>query len=141
MFARVKSFFEIYKETYSRILSKSRLFVRSVKQGYWPIVGRKLMVSFFEDDVPSRERDISSSLFRPLASKNSSSAICCKISFVIPSGPVGGDILVSSALASEISSSVSMMFSLLLLCASSRYSWNTFTRFLSYFPSSMVMVR
>eukprot|EP00924_Labyrinthula_sp_SR-Ha-C_P000522 snap_masked-scaffold_27-processed-gene-1.42-mRNA-1 protein AED:1.00 eAED:1.00 QI:0/0/0/0/1/1/6/0/158 len=34
------------------------------------------------------ERDISSSLFRPLGSKNSSSASCCKISFVIPSGPV-----------------------------------------------------
>eukprot|EP00924_Labyrinthula_sp_SR-Ha-C_P004303 snap_masked-scaffold_3-processed-gene-19.60-mRNA-1 protein AED:1.00 eAED:1.00 QI:0/0/0/0/1/1/5/0/98 len=33
------------------------------------------------------ERDISSSLFRPLGSKNSSSASCCKISFVIPSGP------------------------------------------------------
>eukprot|EP00924_Labyrinthula_sp_SR-Ha-C_P015191 snap_masked-scaffold_9-processed-gene-10.44-mRNA-1 protein AED:1.00 eAED:1.00 QI:0/0/0/0/1/1/2/0/70 len=69
MFTRIEILFEVYKEakylrvihlaeftavqeelnflSSSRILSKFRLFVRSVKQGYWPIVGRKLMASFF----------------------------------------------------------------------------------------------
>eukprot|EP00924_Labyrinthula_sp_SR-Ha-C_P000335 snap_masked-scaffold_25-processed-gene-3.6-mRNA-1 protein AED:1.00 eAED:1.00 QI:0/0/0/0/1/1/2/0/70 len=69
MFTRVESFFEVYEETkYLRgfyltvfaavhrkldfwssscILSKFRLFVRSVKQGCRPIVGGKLMVPFF----------------------------------------------------------------------------------------------
>eukprot|EP00924_Labyrinthula_sp_SR-Ha-C_P000333 snap_masked-scaffold_25-processed-gene-3.7-mRNA-1 protein AED:1.00 eAED:1.00 QI:0/0/0/0/1/1/4/0/72 len=61
------------------------------------------------------ERGAISSLFRPLGSKNNSSASCCRILFVIPSGP-------------GISSSVSMMFSSLLFYASSRYSWNIFAR-------------
>eukprot|EP00924_Labyrinthula_sp_SR-Ha-C_P015539 snap_masked-scaffold_4-processed-gene-2.22-mRNA-1 protein AED:1.00 eAED:1.00 QI:0/0/0/0/1/1/3/0/69 len=34
------------------------------------------------------ERDINSLLFKPLGSRNSSSASCYKISFVFPSGPV-----------------------------------------------------
>eukprot|EP00924_Labyrinthula_sp_SR-Ha-C_P012240 snap_masked-scaffold_10-processed-gene-0.62-mRNA-1 protein AED:1.00 eAED:1.00 QI:0/0/0/0/1/1/2/0/70 len=69
MFTRVESFFKVYKETKylrvlhlaeftvvqeelnflssSRILSKSRLLVRTAKQRYWSIVGRNLRVSFF----------------------------------------------------------------------------------------------
>eukprot|EP00924_Labyrinthula_sp_SR-Ha-C_P006349 snap_masked-scaffold_31-processed-gene-3.5-mRNA-1 protein AED:1.00 eAED:1.00 QI:0/0/0/0/1/1/4/0/107 len=104
MFTRVEIFFEVYKETkYFRvlplvefppvqeklsflssscILSKTRLFIRSVKQGYRPIVGGKLINMMFSVEI-----DISSLLFKPLGSRNSSSATCCKTSFVIPSGP------------------------------------------------------